>query len=185
VFFGADRTRSSTIHGRAAPEGRRDLGLVEPGWRPLWVVDFPMFEWDADEKALVALHHPFTAPAIDDDGRAATARSGRPCRAAYDMVLNGNEIGGGSIRIHARRCSRRCSPARHRRRRGRRQVRLPARRAEVRRAAARRHRLRHRPHRDADGRGDSIRDVIAFPKTQSASCLLTEAPEVHPRDGHA
>ena len=77
----------------------RDRGLVEEGWTPLWVTDFPMFEYDESEQRFVALHHPFTAPAVDDvddlRARAATAVS-----RGYDMVLNGSEIGGGSIRIH-------------------------------------------------------------------------------------
>ncbi len=87
------------LHGRAAPEGRQDFGLVADGWAPLWVTDFPMFEWDEEEQRYVALHHPFTAPAVDDiadlraNARTAVSRG-------YDMVLNGNEIGGGSIRIH-------------------------------------------------------------------------------------
>src|SRR5690606_27456218 len=67
--------------------------------RPLWITDFPMFEWDEEAQRYVALHHPFTAPAVDDEAdlraNAATAAS-----RGYDMVLNGNEIGGGSIRIH-------------------------------------------------------------------------------------
>jgi hypothetical protein len=76
-----------------------DLGLVADGWAPLWVVDFPMFEWDEEANRYVALHHPFTAPAVDDvadlraNAKTAVSRG-------YDMVLNGNEIGGGSIRIH-------------------------------------------------------------------------------------
>ena len=77
----------------------KDLGLVADGWAPLWVTDFPMFEWDDEEQRYVALHHPFTAPAVDDiadlraNAKTAVSRG-------YDMVLNGNEIGGGSIRIH-------------------------------------------------------------------------------------
>ena len=130
----------------------KDLGLVADGWAPLWVTDFPMFEWDDEEQRYVALHHPFTAPAVDDvadlraNAKTAVSRG-------YDMVLNGNEIGGGSIRIHS--SAMQCAVfellgigAEE----ARRQVRLPARRAAVRRAAARRHRLRHRPHRRADGR---------------------------------
>src|SRR5204862_103605 len=72
---------------------------VEGGWRPLWVVDFPMFEWDADEKRWVAMHHPFTSPR-NDDPAALAAAPGAAIARAYDMVLNGSEIGGGSVRIH-------------------------------------------------------------------------------------
>jgi aspartyl-tRNA synthetase len=70
---------------------------VADTWAPLWVVDFPMFEWDEDEKRWAALHHPFTAPADIDTVAAAP---GKAISRAYDMVLNGSEIGGGSIRIH-------------------------------------------------------------------------------------
>ena len=75
-------------------------GLFEKAWRPMWVVDFPMFEWDPKEKRWAALHHPFTAPSVDD---VATLEQdpGKALSRAYDMVLNGNEIGGGSIRIHS------------------------------------------------------------------------------------
>ena len=139
----------------------KDFNLVQDGWKPLWVTDFPMFEWDDEAQRYVALHHPFTAPAADDiadlraNARTAVSRG-------YDMVLNGNEIGGGSIRIHrpemqsavfelligaeeaeaVRPCSTRCVSARRPR-------------------AAR---LRHRPHRRADGGPESIRDVIPFPR---------------------
>ncbi|MGH8271465.1 MAG: amino acid--tRNA ligase-related protein, partial [Gammaproteobacteria bacterium] len=74
-------------------------GLVREGWAPLWVVDFPMFEWNADEKRWQALHHPFTAPSADD-AQALAAAPGETLSRAYDVVLNGYEIGGGSIRIH-------------------------------------------------------------------------------------
>ena len=77
----------------------RDFDLVEAGWRPLWVVDFPMFEHDPEEGRYYALHHPFTAPAVADPA----ALSADPVNAlsrGYDLVLNGSEIGGGSIRIH-------------------------------------------------------------------------------------
>jgi aspartyl-tRNA synthetase len=76
-----------------------DLKLVERGWRPLWVVDFPMFEYDADAKRWVAMHHPFTAPATEDPA-ALAADPGNAVARAYDMVLNGSEVGGGSVRIH-------------------------------------------------------------------------------------
>jgi aspartyl-tRNA synthetase len=76
-----------------------DLKLVEEGWRPLWVVDFPMFEWDADEKRWAAMHHPFTSPKTDDPAALRADPEGALAK-AYDMVLNGSEIGGGSVRIH-------------------------------------------------------------------------------------
>ncbi len=100
IFFGADR--SGVVNdalGALRQKVGRDLGLVEKGWRPLWVVDFPMFEFDEDEEQWVARHHPFTAP---KDGHEAylDADPGKAYAKAYDMVLNGWEIGGGSVRIH-------------------------------------------------------------------------------------
>jgi aspartyl-tRNA synthetase len=100
IFFGAGAYKTvSDFMGALRLKVARDRGLVAKTWAPLWVVDFPMFEYDAEAKRHVALHHPFTAPKVDDiaDLRAnamiAVSRG-------YDMVLNGNEIGGGSIRIH-------------------------------------------------------------------------------------
>ena len=100
VFFGADRAKIvndalAALRDRLA----RDLGLLEGGWRPLWVVDFPMFEWDEGQSRWMALHHPFTAPRVEDLGMLAKD-PGNALSRAYDMVLNGSEIGGGSIRIH-------------------------------------------------------------------------------------
>jgi aspartyl-tRNA synthetase len=100
VFFGADSAKVvCDALGALRLKVAQDLKLIEPGWRPLWVVDFPMFEWDADEKRWAAMHHPFTAPQ-DDDPEALRAAPGAALAKAYDMVLNGSEIGGGSVRIH-------------------------------------------------------------------------------------
>ncbi|MEG0193915.1 MAG: aspartate--tRNA ligase [Stenotrophomonas sp.] len=100
VFFGAGGyNKVSDFMGALRLKAGKDFGLVADGWAPLWVTDFPMFEWDEEAQRYVALHHPFTAPAVDDiadlraNARTAVSRG-------YDMVLNGNEIGGGSIRIH-------------------------------------------------------------------------------------
>ena len=140
--------------GRAArARSAIERGLAEAGWRPLWVVDFPMFEYDDETKAR---------------GRRATIRSPRPrtvtrncsrltaahaLAKAYDVVLNGWEIGGGSVRIHRPEVqAQRVRGAGDQRRGPAAQVRLPARCAALRRTAARRHRLRARPHRDADVR---------------------------------
>ena len=119
------------------PEGAHDL---------LWVVDFPLFEWNEDEQRWDALHHPFTAPPGDLDAIPATLRS-----RAYDLVLNGTELGGGSIRIHRpdvqqQRASS-CSASTPRRPQARFGFLLDA--LQLRRAAARRHRARARPHRHA------------------------------------
>jgi aspartyl-tRNA synthetase len=101
IFFGADSAKVvSDALGALRLKLGQDLGLVESGWRPLWVVDFPMFEWDADAKRWAAMHHPFTSPA-NLDPAALKARPGEALAKAYDLVLNGSEIGGGSVRIHS------------------------------------------------------------------------------------
>jgi aspartyl-tRNA synthetase len=100
AFFGAGPDRVvSEFMGALRLKLGKDLGLVEAGWKPLWVTDFPMFEWDDAEQRYVALHHPFTAPAVDSID-ALRADAATAVSRGYDMVLNGNEIGGGSIRIH-------------------------------------------------------------------------------------
>ena len=100
VFFGAGAFGVvSDFMGALRLKAGKDFELVENSWRPLWVTDFPMFEWDAEENRYVALHHPFTAPAVDDIAEL-KANAKTAVSRGYDMVLNGNEIGGGSIRIH-------------------------------------------------------------------------------------
>jgi aspartyl-tRNA synthetase len=100
VFFGAGTYKSvSDFMGALRLKVARDRGLVANTWAPLWVVDFPMFEYDAEAKRYVALHHPFTAPKVDDIADL-NANAMIAVSRGYDMVLNGNEIGGGSIRIH-------------------------------------------------------------------------------------
>ena len=100
IFFGAGPYKTvSDFMGALRLVVGRDMKLVEDGWRPLWVVDFPMFEFDHAENRWVSLHHPFTAPSIDDVAEL-TANPGDALSRGYDCVLNGNEIGGGSIRIH-------------------------------------------------------------------------------------
>jgi aspartyl-tRNA synthetase len=100
VFFGADSAKVvSDALGALRLKIGQDMKLLQQGWRPLWVIDFPMFEWDADERRWVAMHHPFTSPKIDDPA-ALRADPEKALAKAYDMVLNGSEIGGGSVRIH-------------------------------------------------------------------------------------
>ncbi len=100
VLFGAGAYKTvSDFMGALRLKVGRDRGLVENAWKPLWVVDFPMFEYDAEAGRYVALHHPFTAPKVDDVADL-TANAKIAVSRGYDMVLNGNEIGGGSIRIH-------------------------------------------------------------------------------------
>lgn len=99
IFFGADKKNVvNESMGALRVKLGFDLGLVQPDWKPVWIVDFPMFEWDAQEHRWNALHHPFTAPkgSLEELHR----DPGNLLSRAYDMVLNGTEIGGGSIRIH-------------------------------------------------------------------------------------
>jgi aspartyl-tRNA synthetase len=153
-----------------------DLNLVEPGWRPLWVVDFPMFEWDVDTKRWMAMHHPFTSPRNPEPIELARD-PGIALANAYDCVLNGSEIGGGSVRIHREEMQSAVfdllgiQPEEARLKFG---FLLDA------------LKLGCPPHggiafgldRTAMlmAGADSIRDVIAFPKTQTAACPLTDAP---------
>ena len=100
VFFGADSAKVvNDAMGALRIKAGQDMKLVQEGWRPLWVVDFPMFEWDPEAKRWVAMHHPFTSP-MNDDAAALRANPEGALAKAYDMVLNGSEIGGGSVRIH-------------------------------------------------------------------------------------
>ena len=176
IFFGADNTPIvNAALGALRDKIAGDLDLVSSNWSPLWVVDFPMFERSSDDKRWEALHHPFTAPT--GDRNELIADPGSAISLAYDMVLNGNEIGGGSIRIHN-----------------------PEMQSTVFSLLG----IDEREARDKFGflldalqygcpphggiafgldrlamlmAGEqSIREMIAFPKTQSAGCLLTSAP---------
>jgi len=182
LFFGADRAKvvNDALGALRVKIGHSDFakerGLFVEGWRPLWVVDFPMFEYDEATERYYAAHHPFTSP---KDGHEDWLASdpGRAIAQAYDMVLNGWEIGGGSVRIH---------------------------REDVQSKVFRALNIGPEEAREKFGflldalqygapphggiafgldrivtmmaGADSIRDVIAFPKTQRAQCLLTQAP---------
>lgn len=99
LFFGADKAKVvNEAMGALRVKLGHDLGLVQGVWAPMWVVDFPMFEWDEKESRWFALHHPFTAPKCSLEEL--KAAPGSALSRAYDMVLNGTEIGGGSVRIH-------------------------------------------------------------------------------------
>ena len=100
VFVGAGKWKTVTdFMGALRLKVGKDRDLVENSWKPLWVTDFPMFEYDEEEQRFVALHHPFTAPKVDDIAEL-RANAANAVSRGYDMVLNGAEIGGGSIRIH-------------------------------------------------------------------------------------
>ena len=177
IFFGADKAKVvNEALGALRERLGHDRGLLQGDWAPLWVIDFPMFEWDEREGRWTSLHHPFTAPKdehldlLESDPEACHSR-------AYDMVINGVEVGGGSIRIH---------------------------RPEVQEHVFRVLGIGEQEARDKFGflldalrygapphgglafgldrlvmlmaGADSIREVMAFPKTQSAACPLTHAP---------
>jgi aspartyl-tRNA synthetase len=186
LFFGAGEWLTvSNFMGQLLVKTGRDLGLAGDGWRPLWVTEFPMFEYDEEAGRHIAMHHPFTAPASSDP-QALLADPGGSLSKGYDMVLNGAEIGGGSIRIH---------------------------RPEMQQAVF--HLLGIGEEEAQQKFGflldalkygcpphggiafgldrvaalmsgeESIRDVIAFPKTTTAQCLLTGAPSPIPDEGVA
>jgi aspartyl-tRNA synthetase len=182
IFFGADSEKvvndaiGALRNKIGASEFGRKAGLFDDTWKPLWVVDFPMFEHDKEADRWVAVHHPFTAPKDGHEDYMATD-PGRCIAKAYDLVLNGTELGGGSVRIH---------------------------REEVQSKVFRALKIGPEEARSKFGflldalqygapphggiafgldrlvmlmtGAESIRDVIAFPKTQRAQCLLTQAP---------
>jgi aspartyl-tRNA synthetase len=99
VFFGADKTNIvNEAMGALRVKLGHDRGLLEGKWKPVWIIDFPMFDWDEKNQRWNAIHHPFTAPSCDSE--ALQANPGEALSRAYDLVLNGTEVGGGSIRIH-------------------------------------------------------------------------------------
>ncbi len=177
IFFGADKARVvNDALGALRVRIGQDRGLVAAGWRPLWVVDFPMFEWDADGKRWTSLHHPFTAPRANDPDALRAEPGAAPSR-AYDMVLNGSEVGGGSVRIHDQAMQAAVFEL----------LDISDEEAEEKFGFLLKALSYGCPPHGGIAFGvdrlvmlmagaDSIRDVIAFPKTQTASCPLTNAP---------
>lgn len=178
VFFGADKEKIvNEALGALRCKVGEDLGMIEGEWAPLWVVDFPMFEKTSDGKHWTSLHHPFTAPSCSPEEL--EANPGTALSKAYDMVLNGTELGGGSVRIHE---------------------------SNMQQAVFRVLGIDEAEQEEKFGflldalkfgapphgglafgldrlvmlmtGASSIRDVIAFPKTQSAACVMTDAPSV-------
>jgi len=178
IFFGADAAQVvNDALGALRVKVARDLDLVEDGWALIWVVDFPMVEWDAGEKRWQALHHPFTAPQVQDIELLGTDESDQALSRAYDLVLNGSEIGGGSIRMHDTVLQQKVLDM----------LGIDAEEAENKFGFLLDALKYGAPPHGGMAFGvdrvvammsgvDSIRDVIAFPKTQKASCLLTRAP---------
>ena len=177
LFFGAgDWLTVSNFMGQLRQRVARDLNLVEAGWKPLWVTDFPMFEWDEEENRWFSMNHPFTSP-VNLDAEALKADPAGALSKGYDVVLNGWEIGGGSIRIHDQA--------------------LQSAAFEV--LGIDEEEAQHKfgfllealrygcpPHGGIAFGIDrlaalmagetSIKELIAFPKTTTAQCLLTDAP---------
>jgi aspartyl-tRNA synthetase len=177
IFFGADKAKVvNDALGALRLKVGQDRSLVRPGWEPVWIVDFPMFEWDEDARRWGAVHHPFTSPQ-DEDAAALRAFPAGALARAYDMVLNGSEIGGGSVRIHREEMQSAVFEL------------LGIDAAE---ATAKFGFLLEALKLGAPPHGgiafgldrlamlmtgaDSIREVIAFPKTQTAADPLTDAP---------
>jgi aspartyl-tRNA synthetase len=177
IFFGADKAHIvNDALGALIVRLGEDRGLVEEGWQPLWIVEFPMFEKDQQTGRWTSLHHPFTSPATEDP-EALKADPGAVLSRAYDMVLNGSEIGGGSIRIHDRTMQAAAFEI----------LDIGRQEAEEKFGFLLTALQYGCPPHGGIAFGldrmvmlmagaESIRDVIAFPKTQTASCPLTNAP---------
>jgi aspartyl-tRNA synthetase len=182
IFFGADKAKivNDSIGALRLKIGHSDLGkkngLFEDRWAPLWVVDFPMFEFDDEAQRFTAVHHPFTAPKDGHEDWMVTAPE--KCIAkGYDMVLNGWEIGGGSVRIHRADVQQKVFDA----------LKITPEEAQLKFGFLLDALQYGAPPHGGLAFGldrvvtlmtgaESIRDVIAFPKTQRAQCLLTQAP---------
>ena len=177
IFFGADKAKvvNESLGALRIKIGHQH-GHAELGWKPLWVVDFPMFERDEEENRWQALHHPFTSP-MDGHEDFLENDPGKALSKAYDMVLNGSEIGGGSVRIHRQDTQSKVFRA----------LNISEQEAQEKFGFLLQALQYGAPPHGGIAFGldriltmmtgsESIRDVIAFPKTQRAQCLLTQAP---------
>lgn len=177
IFFGADKEKVvNEALGALRVKLGHERGFVNGEWKPLWVVDFPMFEYNEDENRWDALHHPFTSPKNGHEDYLET-NPGAALSKAYDLVLNGWEIGGGSVRIHRQEIQSKVFTALN---------------IDEEKAREKFGFLLDALQYGAPPHGglafgldrlvaimthaESIRDVIAFPKTQRANCLMTQAP---------
>ncbi|SFK42407.1 aspartyl-tRNA synthetase [Nitrosomonas aestuarii] len=178
IFFGADKAKIvNEALGALRIKIGHQHGHAESGWRPAWVIDFPMFEWDEEDNRWQALHHPFTSPA-DGHEDLLQNKPGEALSKAYDMVLNGSEIGGGSVRIHRNEVQSKVFQA----------LGISEEDAKEKFSFLLEALQYGAPPHGGIAFGldrivtlmtgsESIRDVIAFPKTQRAQCLLTHAPD--------
>jgi aspartyl-tRNA synthetase len=177
LFFGSGEwLKTSNFMGQLLVRCGEDLKLAREGWAPLWVTDFPMFEWDEESGRFMAMHHPFTAPQ-SDSAEELKANAARALSRGYDVVLNGAEIGGGSIRIHRPEMQQAVFEL----------LGIGKEEAEA-KFGFLLEALKYGcpPHGGIAFGLDrvaalmageaSIRDVIAFPKTTTAQCPLTDAP---------
>ena len=182
IFFGADKEKivNDAIGALRLKVGHSEFGkkngLFETGWRPMWVVDFPMFEYDEEAQRYTATHHPFTAPKDGHEDWMVTAPE-KCISKGYDMVLNGWEMGGGSVRIHRADVQQKVFDA----------LKISPDEAQLKFGFLLDALQYGAPPHGGLAFGldrvvtlmtgaESIRDVIAFPKTQRAQCLLTQAP---------
>ncbi|MEI6618034.1 MAG: aspartate--tRNA ligase [Betaproteobacteria bacterium] len=182
IFFGADKAKvvNDAIGALRIKIGHSEFGknngLFEKGWAPLWVVDFPMFEFDEEAQRYTATHHPFTAPKDGHEDWMVTAPE-KCISKGYDMVLNGWEMGGGSVRIHRADVQQKVFDA----------LKITPEEAQLKFGFLLDALQYGAPPHGGLAFGldriitlmtgaESIRDVIAFPKTQRAQCLLTQAP---------